>query len=259
MRQGQEAEGGIVRPSITTLGRLTGIAMLSCLVAACGPGSETRDPPQDPSREIEPDPQLGAQPADIDIGRRAAEAEGDLDTSASRAEAPVEPADDTGATQLAALGSTQALRAAAEIDPTDGNDARGNASFIETEDGLEIVATLTGLAPGDHGIHLHENGDCSGEAASAAGDHFAPGGAPHGAPTDEESEHHAGDLGNISADESGNAELRLSDTELEIDGERGVVGRAIVVHEGEDDLVSQPSGGSGNAVACGVVELRATG
>src|SRR5690606_34486149 len=103
------------------------------------------------------------------------------------------------------------------------------------------------------------NGDCSGSAAEAAGDHFNPDGTPHGAPTDDPSERHAGDLGNISADESGEAQLHLTVEDLMLEGERGVAGLALVVHSEEDDFQTQPDGDAGDPVSCGVIELRARG
>src|SRR5690606_24833693 len=122
-----------------------------------------------------------------------------------------------------------------------------------------VVVTMTGLAPGQHGIHVHENGDCSGPAAEGAGDHLNPDGAEHGAPSDDPAARHAGDLGNITADASGDAELNLTVDGLMIEGERGVAGKAIIVHSGEDDFSTQPSGESGDPVSCGVIEASARG
>lgn len=115
-----------------------------------------------------------------------------------------------------------------------------------------------GLEPGTHGLHIHEHGDCSAPDGSSAGAHFAPDGDPHGAPRDAADAHHAGDLGNVTATEGGMAEKRMTDDELSLTGTYGVLGRAVVVHQGEDDLVSQPSGNSGDPVACGVIQ-RADG
>src|SRR5690606_4241128 len=168
-------------------------------------------------------------------------------------------ADDSGAAQVAAAGSTGAVSASAVLEPTEGNEASGNASFISTEEGLEIVVTMAGLEPGQHGIHVHENGDCSGPAAEGAGDHFNPDDAQHGAPSDDPATRHAGDLGNMTADASGEAELNITMESLKVEGERGVTGKAIIVHASEDDFSTQPSGESGDPVACGVIEASARG
>jgi Cu-Zn family superoxide dismutase len=68
--------------------------------------------------------------------------------------------------------------------------------------------------------------------------------------------HHTGDLGNIEADESGNATHEVENKDLTVGkGERSIVGRAVVVHEKADDLKSQPAGDAGSRVACGVIKL----
>ncbi|HEY8520474.1 MAG TPA: superoxide dismutase family protein [Gammaproteobacteria bacterium] len=148
-----------------------------------------------------------------------------------------------------------AARARAVLEPTEGHTASGLVQFTERGDGtLEIAATLVGLEPGTHGLHIHEHGDCSAPDGSSAGEHFAPDGDPHGAPRDAPDAHHAGDLGNVTASDGGMAEKRMTDDELSLTGTYGVLGRAVVVHQAEDDLVSQPSGNSGDPVACGVIE-----
>ena len=63
---------------------------------------------------------------------------------------------------------------------------------------------------------------------------------------------HAGDLGNITANQQGVAKVDVStdDTKLHF-----VLGRAFVVHGGADDLQSQPSGSAGPRVAVGVIGI----
>lgn len=251
-------------------------ALASALILIAGAGAcEQRAGPgpagsQPLGQAAQQDREPGADPDDIDIGARSTErGAAERNETASQADAQPEDRDSTlgpepgedASTQnrIAAAESIGAVSASAVLEPVGGSQARGDASFVETEQGLEIVVTMSGLEPGEHGIHVHENGDCSGPAAEAAGGHFNPMGSPHGAPTDDPSERHAGDLGNISADASGEAELRLVDEILTIQGEHGVAGRAIIVHSDEDDLVSQPSGESGDPVACGVIEVSARG
>jgi Cu-Zn family superoxide dismutase len=74
---------------------------------------------------------------------------------------------------------------------------------------------------------------------------------PHGGPTDVQ--RHVGDLGNIVADEQGNAHYDWTDTKLSFNGEDSIIGRGVIVHAGEDDLKSQPTGNAGARVACGVI------
>lgn len=301
------------------LGTLAAAVLIATGMSACDYGPETRDLPQNPGQDVQPDPQLGARQGDVDISARSTEAGnaarneaaareefGSSDAGSEEPEVAVAQTDDAAvaivetdqtaataetdetaataendetaatsendgnnsvtadeqaeaSTQVAAAGSPATVTAFAVLEPTEGNEARGDASFVETEEGLEIVVTMTQLTPGQHAVHVHENGDCSGPAAEAAGDHFNPGGSPHGAPSDDPSERHAGDLGNFLADSTGLAELNLTVENLAVEGERGVAGRAIIVHAGEDDFSSQPSGQSGDPISCGVIEARGRG
>jgi Cu-Zn family superoxide dismutase len=122
---------------------------------------------------------------------------------------------------------------------------------------LDIM--LSGLTPGPHGIHVHEFGDCTAPNASSAGKHFNPHAAPHGAPSDARDTRHPGDLGNVVADQMGNVRATVQDAVLNSEPDLQVIGHALVVHAGEDDLESQPSGNSGDPVACGVIEPAPAG
>lgn len=179
----------------------------------------------------------------------------DRNTSAPGSDSQADAAAQAPAGWAAAEATLGRPSARATLESIGDSGAQGAVLFVETGDGLHIAARVSGLEPGPHGMHLHENGDCSGAGAEAAGDHFAPRGHPHGSPSDTPAEHHAGDLGNIRAPFGGTADKRMTDQGLTLHGNLGVVGRAVVVHEGEDDLSSQPSGGSGNPIACGVVRM----
>ena len=148
--------------------------------------------------------------------------------------------------------SAAAEMARADLRPTDGNTTSGVLEFTKTPGGiLSISVEIAELAEGKHGLHVHDVGDCSAPNASSAGDHFSPDGHTHGAPAD--TIHHAGDLGNVTADSRGIAVTKLETSDLTLDGRYGVVGRAVIVHAGEDDFISQPAGDSGDRVACGVI------
>jgi Cu-Zn family superoxide dismutase len=144
--------------------------------------------------------------------------------------------------------------ATAELRPANASGVSGTVVFSELDNRMRIEASVMGLSEGLHGIHIHQNGDCSAADASSAGGHWAPDGNPHGAPTDPPGQHHAGDLGNLSAGADGKAMLVLEDPELALAGDHGVVGHSVIVHAGADDLKSQPSGNSGQRIACGVIE-----
>jgi len=144
--------------------------------------------------------------------------------------------------------------AVAELEPTAGHSARGQVVFRTVDDGVRITASLEGLEEGSHGFHIHETGDCSADDATSAGGHYAPQGSPHGAPGNPAQERHVGDLGNIEADAQGKAHYERVDSLLSLTGDHSILGRAVIVHRGADDLTSQPSGAAGARVACGVIE-----
>jgi Cu-Zn family superoxide dismutase len=154
--------------------------------------------------------------------------------------------------------SAPAPIAVATLNPTQGNAAKGTVSFVQQGEEVMIDARFDGLPPGMHGFHVHEKGDCSAPDAMSAGGHFNPGSTPHGDPA--HADHHAGDFGNLNADASGNATLKLTvpakQLTLAKDASNSVVGRALVVHADQDDLKTQPTGNSGKRVACGVVSLQ---
>jgi len=137
----------------------------------------------------------------------------------------------------------------------------GIITFSQEGDGATTVTgEVKGLKPGNHGFHIHQFGDYSAGCGSTGG-HFNPAGQTHGGPADEV--RHAGDLGNIVADDSGTATINMSDAQIPLSGENSIVGRAVVVHEGEDDLGkggfedSLKTGHAGGRLACGVVGLAA--
>ncbi|HLR76966.1 MAG TPA: superoxide dismutase family protein [Balneolaceae bacterium] len=140
-----------------------------------------------------------------------------------------------------------ATKAVAVVHSTDGNIS-GWVTFTKASDGVRVHAELKGLSEGEHGFHVHQYGDCRADDFSSAGGHYNPDNEKHGAPTD--SIRHMGDMGNISTD--GTATMDYVDHVINIDQ---IIGRAIIVHKGEDDLTSQPSGDAGPRVACGVIGL----
>jgi Cu-Zn family superoxide dismutase len=146
------------------------------------------------------------------------------------------------------------ILARADVLPTEGNTGHGTVTLERAPDGNAVLVhvSLFGLESGQHGFHVHENGDCSGPDAGAAGGHLNPTGAPHGDPDSPNGQHHLGDLGNLTADDDGIIEDTLDSSDLLRNGELAVLGRAIVVHANADDLESQPSGESGDPVSCGV-------
>lgn len=147
--------------------------------------------------------------------------------------------------------------AVAVLHPTEGSDVRGIVTFRQVESGIAIGANVEGLAAGDHGFHIHELGNCSAPDGTSAGGHFNPEGTRHGGPMDDE--RHAGDLGNLTAGASGRADYERSDSHIAFDGAHSIIGRAVIVHAGADDLSSQPTGAAGGRLACGVIGIARVG
>ncbi len=135
--------------------------------------------------------------------------------------------------------------------PTQGNNVSGTITFTQTDKGVKVIADIQGLSQGKHGFHIHEFGDCSSADGTSAGGHFNPDAKQHGAPMS--MSRHMGDMGNLEADESGKAHLEYLDTVIRLNGPNTIIGKSIIVHKGEDDLKTQPSGNSGPRVACGVI------
>jgi Cu-Zn family superoxide dismutase len=142
----------------------------------------------------------------------------------------------------------------AMMQPASGSQAKGVVMFTKTNDGANAIVDLEGLKPGKHGLHVHEKGDCSDPKAATAGAHFNPGHSHHGGI--DTPERHAGDFGNIEAGANGKAHVELKLKGVKFDGPDSIIGKSLIVHDKEDDLKTDPSGNSGDRVACGVIEPR---
>ncbi|MCK9275448.1 MAG: superoxide dismutase family protein [Syntrophales bacterium] len=144
-------------------------------------------------------------------------------------------------------------KAVAVLHSTEGNNVKGIVTFTKVQKGVKVVADIEGLAPGKHGFHIHEYGDCTAPDATSAGGHFNPENKPHGAP--DSKERHAGDLGNVVANEQGKARYEWTDPVISLSGPHSILGRAVIIHADEDDLTSQPTGNAGARLACGVIGI----
>jgi Cu-Zn family superoxide dismutase len=143
----------------------------------------------------------------------------------------------------------------ATLAPTSGSTAQGTVQFNQLKDGsVQVVVDLSGVPPGVHGFHVHDKGDC-GDNGNAAGGHFNPTSAPHGSPA--QVSHHAGDFGNVTADEHGVVKTMFTTHSVTVGpGEKSAVGHAVILHANPDDLTTQPTGNAGGRIACGVVGLQ---
>ncbi len=155
--------------------------------------------------------------------------------------------------------TTKNIYATAPINAASGSSVSGLVSFVDSAGSVYLTADVDGLSEGKHAIHIHEFGDCSTFDAKSAGGHWNPTHTTHG---EWDNHHfHLGDIGNIDADTSGNGKISLK-TDLWClgceDSTKNILGKSIIIHEGEDDFTSQPSGNAGPRVGCGVIVLDQT-
>lgn len=139
------------------------------------------------------------------------------------------------------------------LSPKSDTNTSGTVVFTETNGVVNMIATLSGLVPGEHAIHIHESSDCSSPDGKSAGGHWNPTNQPHGKWA-AETGFHKGDIGNFIADENGNGSISLSTTEWCIgcgDDTKDIMGKGIIVHAGLDDFTTQPTGDAGGRVSCG--------
>ncbi len=131
-----------------------------------------------------------------------------------------------------------------------GSTVKGSVTFEKTNTGVKLVYDVEGLKKnGTFGFHIHEKGDCSSEDAKSAGKHFGMI-APTGGTSMDNPEKYAGDLPSIKSDANGVAKGSVDVPLLTVDGQYGIQGKALIVHDGPDN----PKAKSPARVACGVIQ-----
>ncbi|HTE05742.1 MAG TPA: superoxide dismutase family protein [Planctomycetota bacterium] len=168
------------------------------------------------------------------------------------------PATTTGTTAPAMAKDKQPTgaptRAVAQLTAASDSQVTGMITFTQQPGGVEVHVHIEHLAPGKHGFHIHEMGDCSAHDGMSAGGHFNPDDKPHGDRL--ALARHAGDLGNVTADGAGVVEIVFTDTQIALSGPHSIIGRSAMVHADPDDGTTQPTGNSGKRIACGVVTAQ---
>ena len=140
------------------------------------------------------------------------------------------------------------------LSPKSESTVTGTAKFVETNGVVQMTAVLKGLSEGAHAIHIHEKADCSSPDGKSSGGHWNPTAQPHGKWGDKTG-HHKGDIGNFVVQNSDDeTTVEFSTNEWCIgcgDPTKDILGKGVIVHQGVDDFVSQPSGAAGSRVSCG--------
>lgn len=165
----------------------------------------------------------------------------------------------TGALMCAGVMASAAGPKAAHADLVNAQGTKvGTAKISGTANGVKVSVKVSHLTPGEHGIHIHNVGKCDAPAFATAGGHFNPTGAHHGAKNAQEPHPHLGDLENLKVGQNGKASATFIVSGVTLaDGQNSLFhegGTALVIHAKADDLMSDPSGNSGERIACGVIE-----
>jgi Cu-Zn family superoxide dismutase len=143
-----------------------------------------------------------------------------------------------------------------DLKTSDGKDA-GSVTLKPAKSGVKVTVKLKNLPIGDHAIHIHAVAKCDPPDFKTAGAHFNPDEKKHGFKNP--AGPHNGDLPiNLTVGPDGmvNSSFIAKGISLDPDAPNSVFangGTSIVVHEHADDMMTDPSGNSGNRIACGVI------
>lgn len=244
---------------------LAGALMLGAALALVPLAGFAQDAQTAPMKNASPAANTTAQ-AGAEGGASAAAGTGDTgapsaEAAAGRADAAetaATPSAEAAASGAAATGGPAAAgqfrQAGGVLRNAEGADV-GSVLITETASGVMhfVLDVSEGAVPAaQHGLHIHETGVCEGPAFETAGGHLA-GGKDHGVHS--ANGPHVGDLPNITMGASGALHVEyflpgvLMDQILDDDG------AAVIIHSEVDDYTSQPSGNSGDRIACAVLEL----
>lgn len=144
-----------------------------------------------------------------------------------------------------------------KLSTSKGEDG-GTVTFKAVKGGVRMKIDLKNVGFGPHGVHIHQNAVCDGPDFKGAGGHFNPDGKKHG--FDNPDGHHAGDTPknvDVGEDHTGSATFTLNGVSMDPAAPNSIFangGTSVVVHEHADDMKTDPSGNSGNRIACAVIK-----
>ncbi len=166
---------------------------------------------------------------------------------------PTPPADNEAASDSmgSGMGNDVAPTAQAMNFISGAGKALGSVTAANGPSGVVLTLAASGLPGGVHGIHIHSVGKCDGPKFESAGGHFNPDGKMHGAKNPKGP--HQGDLPNISVGADGTASDALTAAGVTMAALQDADGSALVIHARADDLKTDPSGASGDRIACAVI------
>ena len=127
----------------------------------------------------------------------------------------------------------------------------GTVRVFSEPTGVTLRIDAAGVPAGQHGVHVHSTGRCDPPGFTSAGPHWNPGERKHGHRNP--AGFHMGDLGNLGVGADGKLVAGLLVPQATVDALRDVDGAALVLHAKADDEVTDPSGNSGDRIACAVL------